>query len=103
MAVYDACMEVHTGGGHGGVGGSTLLAPLSLRVRAAGLVYEDTVEWDVFGGGQDAGGIGVGAPEAFAMRTVADLGLPPEFEPAIALALREQVWAYREVSVYVRA
>lgn len=78
--------------GIGGGSAASVLAPLSLRVRAAGLVYEDTVEWDVFGGE-----VGGSAPEAFAMRTVADLGLPPEFEPAIALSLREQILAYREV------
>ena len=92
LAAYDYAL-----GMGGGIGGSaaapaSVLAPLSLRVRAAGLVYEDTVEWDVLGG--EAGG---SAPEAFAMRTVADLGLPPEFEPAIALSLREQILAYREV------
>ncbi len=46
----------------------SVLCPLALRVRGAGLVYEDTVEWDVMAG---AGG---DAPERFAMRTVADLG-----------------------------
>lgn len=86
LAAYDYALCM------GGGSGASVLAPLSLRVRAAGLLYEDTVEWDVFGGESDGN-----SPEAFAMRTVADLGLPPEFEPAIALSLREQILAYREV------
>jgi hypothetical protein len=49
---------------------ASVLCPLALRVRGAGLVYEDTVEWDVMAEGGEAGD----APERFAMRTVADLG-----------------------------
>lgn len=46
----------------------SVLVPLALRVRAAGVVYDDTVEWEV------GVGAGDGPVETFAMRTVADLG-----------------------------
>lgn len=49
-------------------GSKSVLVPLVLRVRAAGLVYEDSVEWSFGVGAED------GPVEAFAMRTVADLG-----------------------------
>jgi hypothetical protein len=58
-------------GGGGGGPSSSVLVPLALRVRGAGLVYEDTVEWDVGAAAAEAGN----APERFAMRTVADLGV----------------------------
>lgn len=61
--------------------GKSILCPLVLRVRAAGLVYEDAVEWEVGAGGDDDDG----PVEAFAMRTVADLGACIALRPPVLI------------------
>ena len=43
-----------------------MVCPVSVSVRQSGLIYEDTIEWDVL--------CPHNSPEAFARRTVADLG-----------------------------
>ncbi|GAB5034676.1 swi snf-related matrix-associated actin-dependent regulator of [Nannochloropsis oceanica] len=64
------------------------LCPILLNVRGpGGLTYKEIIEWDVFDP--------LNSPELLAMHTVADLGLPPSFEPAIALSVREQVLNFR--------
>ncbi|KAG5180358.1 hypothetical protein JKP88DRAFT_264000 [Tribonema minus] len=71
------------------------LVPIELELRLGAVLYRDKFEWDM--------NEPLNSPEAFAARTVADLALPQPMEPAIALALREQLANYRQLTRSARA
>lgn len=67
------------------------LQPITIGIRHGSIDFSDKVEWNPM---DDAL-----TPEEFAATTTADLGLPPEIEPAIAHKIRESLfrWLYNMV------
>jgi chromatin structure-remodeling complex subunit SFH1 len=60
--------------------------PISINIRQASLEYSDKIVWNLLGASSD--------PEYFARTTCADLGLPSEMEPVIAIHIRESIIRY---------
>ncbi|CAM9796065.1 unnamed protein product [Pylaiella littoralis] len=60
---------------------------LDIDVRFRSIIYRDQVRWDI--------NCLHNSPERFARSTVADLNLPQEMEPTIALILHQQVSNHR--------
>lgn len=66
------------------------IATIDIDVRFRSVHYRDEVKWDV--------NCLHNSPEVFARSTVADLGLPQEMEPIIALTIHQQVSNHRLVA-----
>lgn len=63
------------------------IVTVDIDVRFRSVIYRDQVEWDV--------SCLHNSPERFARSTVADLNLPQELEPIIALVVHQQVSRHR--------
>lgn len=63
------------------------IVTVDIDVRFRSVIYRDQVKWDV--------SCLHNSPERFARSTVADLNLPQELEPIIALVVHQQVSSHR--------
>lgn len=63
------------------------IVTIDIDVRFRSVVYRDQVKWDV--------SCLDNSPERFARSTVADLNLPQELEPIIAMVVHQQVSSHR--------
>ncbi|KAF0698524.1 Aste57867_10851 [Aphanomyces stellatus] len=70
------------------------LHPIRIHVETNGYLFQDQFEWDI---SDDC----AADPDHFAHVTCLEMNLPPEFESAIAMSIREQVFYYRKM-VYSR-
>eukprot|EP00953_Heterococcus_sp_UTEX-ZZ885_P009832 5757-Heterococcus_DN1.PRE.1 len=88
LEAWHTALPVWAGGGCISLVDETLV-PIRLNIRLRALLYRDQFEWDI--------NEPLNKPEVFAAQLVADLQLPQEMEPAIALAITEQITNYRQL------